>query len=52
MDHYLWNLLGMFQLDPTVGFRVMLNNVRLDGRNFTPKPKYYLVWVEIKRLNC
>jgi hypothetical protein len=34
------------QLDPTIGCGLMLNNVRLDERNFTPKTKSSLAWVE------
>ena len=34
---YLWNLLVKFQLDPTVGFEVMLNSIKLDGRKFYVK---------------
>jgi hypothetical protein len=33
IDKYLWNLMVKFQLDPTVGFEVMLNSVKLNGKN-------------------
>jgi hypothetical protein len=29
---YLWNIMVKFQLDPTVGFEVMLNSIKLNGR--------------------
>jgi hypothetical protein len=34
---YLWNLLVKFQLDPMVGFGVMLNSIKLDGKKFYVK---------------
>ena len=37
IDKYLLNLLVNFQLDPTVEFGVILNSVKLDGRNFYTK---------------
>jgi hypothetical protein len=37
IDQYLQNLRVKFQLDPTVGFGVMLNNVKLDNRKFYAK---------------
>jgi len=40
IDQYLWKLLVKFQLDPTVGFGVILNNVKLDGKNF-----YAKIWI-------
>jgi hypothetical protein len=41
---HLWNLLVKFQLNPTVVFEVMLNSVKLNGRNFTPKSESDLAW--------
>jgi hypothetical protein len=32
IDKYLWNLMVKFQLDPMVGFEVMLNSIKLNGR--------------------
>jgi hypothetical protein len=37
IDKYLWNLVVTFQLDPTVGFDVMLNSVKLDSRTIYAK---------------
>jgi Holliday junction resolvasome RuvABC ATP-dependent DNA helicase subunit len=37
IDKHLWNLLVKFQLDPTVGFEVMRNSVKLNGRKFYAK---------------
>jgi hypothetical protein len=37
IEKHLWNLLVKFQLDPTVGFEVMLNSVKLNGRNLYAK---------------
>jgi hypothetical protein len=45
IDKYLWNLLVKFQLNPTVEFEVMLNRVKLNGRNFTPKSESDFTWV-------
>jgi hypothetical protein len=48
---YLWNLLVKFQLDPTVGFEIMLNSVKLNGRNFYAKIRIWPCLVRITRLN-
>jgi hypothetical protein len=34
-----------FQLDATIGFGVMLNSIKLNGRKFTPKSEFDLAWV-------
>jgi len=44
IDKQLWNLLVKFQLDPTVGFEVMLNSVKLNGINFYAKSESDLAW--------
>ena len=50
-DKYLRNLMVKFQLDPMVGFEVMLNSVKLNGRK-----SYAKIWIwpclsRITRLN-
>jgi hypothetical protein len=37
IEKYLWKFLVNFQLDTTVGFGVILNRVKLDGRKFYAK---------------
>jgi hypothetical protein len=51
IDKYLWNHLVTFQLDPTVEFEVMLNSVKLDGRNFYVKIRIWLCLDRITRIN-
>jgi hypothetical protein len=51
IDKYLWNLLVKFQLDPTVEFGVMLNRIKLDGRNFYTKIQIWPCFGRITRLN-
>jgi hypothetical protein len=51
IDKHLWNLLVKFQLDPTVGFKVMLNSVKLNGINFYAKIRIWPYLVCITRLN-
>jgi hypothetical protein len=41
---HLWNLLVKFQLNPTVGFKVMLNSVKLNRRNFYAKSESDPAW--------
>jgi hypothetical protein len=48
---YLWNLLVKFQLDPMVGFEVMLNSIKLDGRKFYVKIQIWPCFGRITRLN-
>ena len=40
IDKYCWNLIIKFQLDPVVGFEVMLNSVKLNVRN-----SYAKIWI-------
>jgi hypothetical protein len=37
IDKYLWNCLEKFKLNPMVGFGVMFNSVKIDGRKFYAK---------------
>ena len=51
IDKHLWNLLVKFQLDPTIGFEVMLNSVKLNGRKVYAKIWIWPCLVRITRLN-
>jgi hypothetical protein len=50
-DKYLWNLMVKFQLDLMVGFEVMLNSVKLNGRKSYAKIRIWPCLGRITRLN-
>ena len=50
-DKYLRNLMVKFQLDPMVGFEVMLNSVKLNGRKSYAKIRIWPCLGRITRLN-
>jgi hypothetical protein len=50
-DKYLRNLMVKFQLDPMVGFEVMLNSVKLNGRKSYAKIRIWPCLGCITRLN-
>jgi hypothetical protein len=47
IEKYIWNLQVKFQLDPKVWFRVMINNIKLDGRKFYAKIR---IWPCLDRI--
>ena len=51
IDQYLMDSLVKFQLQPTIGFGVMLNSVKLDGRKFDTKIRIQPCLGRITKLN-